>query len=201
MCSDPQDGDGQFSTEEVEAIVTNLITATKRVKEFKMVAFAAFIALCLVCVSMLAMTLVGNELSKEQATADSGLLTVKGTDQVVQVASSDLAVSSDGLISSRADAATVTESTDRRRRLEESGTIEPGTIYMAPDSSAILPLLGVRAVQQQVMLKSDMPVSYFHEMSDLLIEDETGISVNFKVLAAGRMPAPWATSGFGESAG
>ena len=50
VCSDLQDGDGQFSTEEVEAIVTNLITANQRVKEFKMIAFAAFVALVLVCV-------------------------------------------------------------------------------------------------------------------------------------------------------
>ena len=34
-----------------------------------------------------------------------------------------------------------------------------------------------------------MPVSYFCEMSDVLMVDETSISVNFNVLAAGRLPA------------
>jgi hypothetical protein len=56
----PQDGDGQFSVGEVEAIISNLISMKKRVRDLKYVAMAAFVALILVCATMLAMTLIGN---------------------------------------------------------------------------------------------------------------------------------------------
>eukprot|EP01052_Picozoa_sp_SAG31_P008500 SAG31_NODE_431_length_15775_cov_3.350663_2_plen_158_part_00 len=57
--------------------------------------------------------------------------------------------------------------------------------------------IGVRAVQQQVTLSSSLPTKYFHELESLLIDDGNGLSVNFKVLAAGRVPATWAETGFG----
>ena len=97
------DGDGQFSTEEVEAIICNLIQAKKRARDMKYVAFAAFVALLGVCASMLVMTLIGNEISKDQTQGENGRLTVKGTDQVVQVASSDMAVGPDGSLLMRDD--------------------------------------------------------------------------------------------------
>eukprot|EP01048_Picozoa_sp_COSAG05_P004249 COSAG05_NODE_222_length_13641_cov_73.452001_7_plen_1293_part_00 len=80
------DGDGEFSRDEVTAIIVNLISAKKQKRVFKYVALAAFVALLAVCASMFAMVLVGNEVSKDQAQDESGRLKVKGTDTTVQVA-------------------------------------------------------------------------------------------------------------------
>lgn len=62
----------------------------------KYVAMAAFVALLAVCASMFAMSVLGAEVAKDVSQSDSGLMTVKGTDQVVQVASSDMVVGPDG---------------------------------------------------------------------------------------------------------
>ena len=91
-----QDGDGQFSVDEVEAIISSLLSTKKQAKHIKYVAMAAFVALLAVCASMFAMSVLGAEVAKDVSQSDSGLMTVKGTDQVVQVASSDMVVGSDG---------------------------------------------------------------------------------------------------------
>jgi CRP-like cAMP-binding protein len=90
------DGDGQFSVDEVETIISTLLQTKKRAKSMKYVAMAAFVALLAVCASMFAMAVLGAEVAKDVSQSDSGLMTVKGTDQVVQVASSDFTVDADG---------------------------------------------------------------------------------------------------------
>ena len=123
---------------------------------------------------MLAMTLVGNELSKEQSTAESGLMTVKGTDLPVQVASSDMAIADD-----------------------ESGAL----LTRDGDWTGAV---GVRAMTSAIGLSSDMPVEFFHDLKALLIdvdhddnEATPTFSVNFDVNGAGRVPVPWASTGSG----
>ena len=142
---------------------------------------------------MLAMTLVGNELSKEQSTADSGLMTVKGTDLPVQVASSDMVVGHDGQLMMRSrtsdwddhctDGHCDANGTTGRRALQSDAVGSP--IRTASTPATIVPL------------SSDMPVEYFHTMENLLVDDHQGLSLNFKVLSGGRMPASWASSGNG----
>jgi hypothetical protein len=193
-----EDGDGQFSVDEVEHIVTELLNSTKeaklaheaehaakvgeeqaerQAKQMKYVAAASFVALLAVCASMFAMTLLGNEISKDVSQSDNGLITVKGTNTPVQVGSSDFQVGDDGVLIMRPIAPD-----GSRRALSERGA--PATI--ATDT-----------VQHERSLTSDLPVEVFHDLQNVLIADETGISVNFKVLGAGRMPAPWAASGYG----
>lgn len=95
-------GDGQFSREEVREVIVRIGALTESLKNFKMIAALAFVAMIVVSFSMLGITLIGNEISKDQSTSESGLLTVKGHPETpVKVASSDIAVSSDGTLMSR----------------------------------------------------------------------------------------------------
>eukprot|EP01043_Picozoa_sp_COSAG02_P122439 COSAG02_NODE_59348_length_274_cov_1.045714_1_plen_78_part_10 len=70
------DGNGQFSVQEVETIVTNLIAQKQRVKDFQAFAGLACLSLFVVCIAMLGLNLLGNELSKDQDQMENGMLTV-----------------------------------------------------------------------------------------------------------------------------
>ena len=121
---------------------------------------------------MLAMTLVGNELSKEQSTADSGLMTVKGTDLPVQVASSDMAIADD-----------------------ESGALltrdGDGAVGVRAMTSAI-GLSSDMPVEFFHDLKA-LLIDVDHDDN----EATPTFSVNFDVNGAGRVPVPWASTGSG----
>ena len=70
-----QDGDGQFSTEEVREVLINMINLKESAKVYKYVAMFSFIALMVVCCAMLGITLLGNEMSKDfRPTPGSGVL-------------------------------------------------------------------------------------------------------------------------------
>ena len=136
-----QDGDGQFFVQEVEAIVSNLIGMKERVRDLKYVAVAAFVALLAVCGSMLAVSVIGNELSKDVSQSDEGLMMVEGTGVPVQVSSSDMAVSKDGSLVIRSGSN------------QTSGAA-----------------LSVRTLTEAVPLTTAMPVGHFHSMKSILIE-------------------------------
>lgn len=95
------DGDGQFSIDEVESIISTLLTTKKQAKSMQYVAMAAFVALLAVCASTFAMSLLGAEVAKDVSQSDDGLMTVKGSDQVVKVASSDMVVGPGGSLMMR----------------------------------------------------------------------------------------------------
>eukprot|EP01047_Picozoa_sp_COSAG01_P027795 COSAG01_NODE_1846_length_9050_cov_10.563991_9_plen_133_part_00 len=61
-------GDGDFSREEVTQVIMHMGHLQNSLKQFKMVALMAFIALIFVAASMLAITLLANEISKDQVT-------------------------------------------------------------------------------------------------------------------------------------
>jgi hypothetical protein len=84
-------------------------------KNMKAAVIVAISALFFVSACMLAITLVGNEISKDQEQGDSGIMTVKGTDTVVKVGSSDFSVASDGSLVTRPSTNTAVK--DGRRRL------------------------------------------------------------------------------------
>jgi hypothetical protein len=92
--------DGNFSLEEVREIVADLEAANAEKKHLKKIIGGAFVALIIVCVSMLVITIIANEISKDTDQTESGRLTIKGTDTTIQTASSDMVVA-DGVLMPR----------------------------------------------------------------------------------------------------
>jgi hypothetical protein len=95
------DGSGTFSLTEVRNIVHDLEAAKADAKRMHKIVSFSFLAVLLVCCTMLAITIIGNEISKDQDQSSSGKLLVKGTDTVVQTASADMAVATDGSLIQR----------------------------------------------------------------------------------------------------
>ena len=63
-----------------------MVNLKKSAKMHKLIAMLSFFALILLSAAVLGITVMGNEISKEQTQADTGRLTVKGTDIPVQIA-------------------------------------------------------------------------------------------------------------------
>jgi hypothetical protein len=98
--------DGKFSVTEVKAIITDLNMKKKETKQAKVVSVVLFGALLAVCLMNFLTTMWSINLMRDQEQGDSGLLTVAGTDTVVQVASSDMGVGPDGSLVTRINGAT-----------------------------------------------------------------------------------------------
>lgn len=165
------DHDGQFSKPEVVMIVSHLMHQKKQVNDLKKVACAAFVALIAVCASMFAMAVLGAEVAKDQAQDDGGVMTVKGTDIVVQVASSELTVAPDGSLVPRGSL-----NDDGERRMLAEG--DPA------------PLLAIRtaAAMEEHTLTSTLPDSAFRELRTLDLTSDTGNFATMRVDAAVRYP-------------
>eukprot|EP01052_Picozoa_sp_SAG31_P010505 SAG31_NODE_577_length_13952_cov_2.717121_2_plen_1076_part_00 len=68
------DGDGQFSVDEVEAIVSSLLHTKKEAKNMRYLLLAAFVAILALCASMFSMSVLGNEFAKDFRPNESGNL-------------------------------------------------------------------------------------------------------------------------------
>ena len=162
------DGNGKFSTEEVETIVTYLMQAEKTARDMKYVAAAALVALLAVCASMLVMVMVGNEISKDQQQDETGLMTVKGTDVAVQVASSEMSVSADGVMVMRTAA-------DHGRRMLQD---DPGAMA-----------LRTAPVITEHALSSRVPDRYLASLRNFMFTNPNdGTSSNVQVNSFVRVP-------------
>ncbi len=127
---------------------------------------------------MFLMSLAGAEVAKDTSQADSGLMTVKGTDQVVQVASSDMVVGPDGSLMMRVDSpwdehcadGHCTDSTGRR--LQEA---KQAPIKTAP-------------FMTEHPLSSRVPDKYLAELRNFMFTDADGASTSVSVNSFVRIP-------------
>merc|ERR1712072_425589 len=66
--------DGTFSVSEVKAIISDLQSQKDAAKSYKRLAFGLIFALIALCGVMVAIVILGNEVSKENHTRDDGLI-------------------------------------------------------------------------------------------------------------------------------
>ena len=105
-------GDGTFSVTEVKGIINDLHVTEEQHRQTQKVACVLFVALLAVCVMNFLTTMWSISLMKDVEQRDSGVMTVAGTDTVVQVASSDMQIGADGSLVSRAGSGLIVTGTN-----------------------------------------------------------------------------------------
>ena len=146
-------GDGNFSMTEVKAIITDLNTQKAAASQMKKVAIALFFALLAVYTMNFISTTWGISLMKDVEQQDSGVMTVSGTDTVVQVASSDFTIGEDGTLIMRSPS-------DSGRRLAEG------------ESASTTIRTGQQMIEHS--LTSTVPDQYLAELSAFKIMTSSG---------------------------
>jgi len=139
-------GDGNFSLTEVKAIITDLKAKEEEQKHTQKIATALFVALLAVCVMNFLSTMWGISLMKDVEQRESGVMTVAGTNTVVQVASSDMAIGPDGSLVAREGSGVVVTGTNNESGVRwNTAVTNLGAALASPDMTPVCVFLGSTA--------------------------------------------------------